>query len=111
MTYHSKEAASFNSKAMSAIFNVVSIEEFKRISNVEIAHTVWNILETVHEGIKAVKINKLQQLTSRFESIRMFDDDTFDKFFAKLNDIANSAFLIWMKFMINLRLLGRFLDH
>ena len=34
------EAASFNSKTMNAIFNVVSIEEFKRISNVEITHTV-----------------------------------------------------------------------
>ena len=32
-----KEATSFNSKAMNAIFNAVSMEEFKRISNVEIA--------------------------------------------------------------------------
>ena len=55
-----KEAASFNSKAMNAIFNAISMEEFKRISNVEIAHTAWNILQAVHEGTKAVKINKLQ---------------------------------------------------
>ena len=34
-----KEAAAFNSKAMNAIFNDVSMEEFKRISNVEVAHT------------------------------------------------------------------------
>ena len=54
-----KEVASFNSKAMNAIFNVVSMEEFKRISNVEIAHTTWNILQIVHEGTKAVKINKM----------------------------------------------------
>ena len=39
-----KEAAAFNSKAMNAIFNAVSKEEFKRISNVEVAHTAWNIL-------------------------------------------------------------------
>ena len=45
---------------MNAIFNVVSMEEFKRISNVEVAHTTGNILQTVHEGTKAVKINKLQ---------------------------------------------------
>ena len=32
-----KEVAAFNSKAMNAIFNIVSIEEFKRISNVEVA--------------------------------------------------------------------------
>ena len=39
-----------------------------------------------------MKTNKLQQLTSRFESIRMADDETFDEFYAKLNDIVNSAF-------------------
>ncbi|XP_075665564.1 uncharacterized protein LOC142635260 [Castanea sativa] len=87
-----KEAASFNSNAMNVIFNAVSMEEFNRISNVEIAHTAWNILQTVHEGTKAVKINKLQQLTSRFESIRMFEDESFDEFYAKLNDIVNFAF-------------------
>ena len=77
---------------MNAIFNVVSMEEFKRISNVEVAHTAWNILQTVHKGTKVVKINKLQQLTSRFESIRMSDDESFDEFYAKLNDIVNSTY-------------------
>ena len=46
----------------------------------------------MHEGTKVVKINKLQQLTYRFKSIRMADDDTFNKFYAKLNDIVNSTF-------------------
>ena len=67
------------------------MEEFKRIFNVEIAHTAWNILQIVHEGTKAVKI-KLQQLTTRFESIRMFDDKSFGEFYTKLNDIVNSAY-------------------
>ena len=55
-TIAQKEAANFNSKAMNAIFNVVSMGEFKRISNVKIAHTTWNILQIVHEGTKAVKL-------------------------------------------------------
>ena len=54
-----KEVATFNSKAMNAIFNVVSMEKFKRISNVEVAHTAWNTLQIVNEGTKAIKINKL----------------------------------------------------
>ena len=87
-----KEATAFNSKATNAIFNVVSMEEFKRISNVEVPHTAWNILQTVHEGTKAVKINKLQQLTTRFESIRMSNDECFDEFYGKLNNIVNSAY-------------------
>ena len=55
-----KKATTFNSKAMNGFFNTISVEEFKRISNVEVAHTAWNILKTVHEGINAIKINKLQ---------------------------------------------------
>ena len=87
-----KEAATFNSKVINAIYNTVSIEEFKKISNVEVVHIAWNILQTMHEGTKAVKINKLQQLTTRFESIRMSDDECFDEFYAKLNDIVNFAY-------------------
>ena len=109
-TTDQKEVVSFNGKAMNAIFNVISMEEFKRVSNVEIAHTTWNILQTKHEGTKAVKINKLQQLTSRFESIRMFGDESF------MNSMLNwmilaIILLIWVKFMTNLKLLGKFLDH
>ena len=67
---------------MNTIFNAVFMEEFKRISNVEVAHTAWNILQTVHEGTKVVKINKLQQS----------DDESFAEFYAKLKDIVNSAY-------------------
>ena len=77
---------------MNAIFNAVYMKKFKRISNVEVAHTAWNILKIVHEGTNAVKINKLQHLTTRFESIRMSDDECLDEFYAKLNDIVNSAY-------------------
>ena len=51
-----------------------------------------NILQTVHEGTKAIKINKLQQLTTRFESIETSDDESFDEFYAKLNDVVNFAY-------------------
>ena len=104
-----KKAATFSSKAMNAIFNAVSVEEFKRISNIKVAYTAWNILQIVHEGTKVVKINKLQQLTTKFESIRMSDDECFDKFYAKLNDIVNSTYNLG-EIYDQLRLLGRFLD-
>ena len=104
-----KDATAFNSKAMNTICNAVSIEEFKRMSNVEVAYTACNILQTVHEGIKAIKINKLQQLTSKFESIRMSDDESFDNYMLSLM-ILLILHIIWVKSMINLKLLGRFLD-
>ena len=46
----------------------------------------------MHEGTKAVKINKLQQLTTRFESIWISDDESFDEFYAKPNNIVNFAY-------------------
>ena len=54
-----KEVVACNSKAMNAIFNAVFMEEFKIILNVEVVHIACNILQTVHEGTKVVKINKL----------------------------------------------------
>ena len=71
--------------------NAIFMEEFKRISNVEVTHTAWNILQTVHECTKAVKVNKLQQLTTGFKNIRMSNDECFDEFYVKLNDIVNFA--------------------
>ena len=67
-------------------------EEFKKISSTEVAKEAWTILETTYEGTKAIKIVKLQRLTSSFEEIRMKEDETFDEFYAKLKDIVNCAF-------------------
>ena len=51
-----KEAAIFNSKVMNAIFNAISMEEFKRISNIEVAHTTRNILQTVHKAQRQLRL-------------------------------------------------------
>ncbi|CAI9771535.1 unnamed protein product [Fraxinus pennsylvanica] len=58
----------------------------------ETVKEVWDILTTTHEGTKTVKNSKLQMLTTKFEEIRMKDDESFDEFYAKLNDIVNSIF-------------------
>ena len=39
-----------------------------------------------------VKDSKLQRLTTSFEGIKMEEDESFNKFYAKLKDIVNSAF-------------------
>ena len=84
--------ANFNSRTLNALFCGVTNKEFKKISSTEVAKEAWTILETNYKGTKAVKTVKLQRLTSRFEEIRMEEDETFDKFYAKLKDIVNSAF-------------------
>ena len=37
-----------------------------------------------------MKTSKLQILTTRFEELRMSEDESFDSFIAKLSDIVNS---------------------
>ena len=85
-------ATNFNNRVLNALFCGVTNEEFKKISSTEVAKEAQTILETTYEGTKAVKTVKLQKLTSTFEEIRMEEDETFDKFYAKLKDIVNSAF-------------------
>ena len=86
------KAANFNSRVLNALFCGVTNEEFKKISTTEVAKEAWTILETTYKSTMAVKIVKLQRLTSSFEEIRMAEDETFDEFYAKLKDIVNSAF-------------------
>lgn len=56
------------------------------------AKEAWDTLEVTHGGTREVKASKLQMLTSRFEEIRMSEDETFDEFYARSNDIVNSSF-------------------
>ena len=77
---------------MNALFSAVTNEEFEKISFREIAKEAWTILQTTYKGTKAVKDSKFQRLTTSFEEIKMEEDESFDKFYAKLKDIVNSAF-------------------
>ena len=53
------KATKYNSRALNAIFNVVTNKEFKEISSIEIAKEAWTILQMTYEGTKAVKDSKL----------------------------------------------------
>ena len=86
------KVANFNSRALNAIFSVVTNEEFKKISSTETTKEAWTILQTTYEGTKAVKNSKLQRLTMSFEEIKIEGDESFNEFNAKLKDIVNSAF-------------------
>ena len=80
--------ANANSKAINAIFYGVSLNQFHRISYVKTAKEAWTIFETTYEGTKKFKDAKLQMLTTRFEELKMGDDEAFDSFYGKLNEIV-----------------------
>ena len=80
--------ANANSKAINTIFCGVSPNEFHKILHVKIAKEAWTILEITYEGTKKVKDTKLQMLTTKFEELKMGDDEAFDSFYGKLNEIV-----------------------
>ena len=90
-------AANANSKALNAIFCGVSPDEFHKISHVTIAKEEWQILETTYEGTKKVKGTKLQMLTTRFEELKMSEDQSFDSFYGKLNEVVIGKFSLGEK--------------
>ena len=45
-------------------------------------------METTYEGTKKVKDTKLQMLTTRFEELKMSEDESFDSFYGKLNEVV-----------------------
>ena len=49
-------------------------------------------METTYEGTKKVKDTKLQMLTTRFEEHRMSEDESFDSFYSKLNEVVISKY-------------------
>ena len=86
--------AHYNFKAFNAIFATIDVNQFKLISACESAREAWIILENAHEGTSAVKISKLQMLASKFENLRMLEDESINDFNSKLCEIANEAFTL-----------------
>ena len=52
----------------------------------------WQILETTYEGTKKVKDTKLKMLTTRFEELKMSEDESFNSFYGKLNEVVIGKF-------------------
>ena len=49
-------------------------------------------METTYEGTKMVKDTKLQMLTIRFEELKMSEDESFDSFYGKQNEVVIGKF-------------------
>ncbi|CAM8999045.1 unnamed protein product [Rhodiola kirilowii] len=89
-----KSAEAANSKAMNAIFSGVDGKNFKMIFTCAIAKTAWDILQTAHEGTTKVKISRMEMVTSKFENLRMQEDETIADFNTRVLDIANEAYAL-----------------
>ena len=86
------KASNFNSRALNALLNVVTNEEFKKISSTKTAKEAWTIPQTTNERTKVVKDSKIQRHTTNFKEIKIEKDEMFNEFYVKLKDIVNSTF-------------------
>ncbi|KAI3470733.1 hypothetical protein Pfo_027396 [Paulownia fortunei] len=92
------ELASYNSKALNAIFSAVDSNQFRLIATCETAKEAWDILQVAYEGTASVRLSKLQMLAFRFENLRMEDNKTIVDFNAKLCDITNECHALGEKY-------------
>ncbi|XP_073051200.1 uncharacterized protein [Primulina eburnea] len=83
--------SNFNSKALNAIFTSVDINMFSLITNCISAKEAWDILQKHCEGSESVRRTKLRMLTSKFESLRMEENETIMEYDRRLREIANEA--------------------
>lgn len=65
----------------------------------KIVKEIWDILETTHKETKTIKNSKLQMLTTGFEEIKMKDNESFNEFYAKLNNKVKSSFNLGEKIL------------
>jgi hypothetical protein len=78
-----------NSKALNALFNGVDKNMFRQIKKCTGAKEAWEILRTAYEGTSKVKSSRIQLLTTKFESLKMKEDETIQDYYVNVLDIAN----------------------
>src|ERR1051325_7227326 len=78
-----------NSKALNALFNGIDRNIFRLVHQCELAKDVWDTLKTTHEGTSRVKMSRLKMLTTKFENLKMKEDETIHEFHMNILEIAN----------------------
>ena len=76
---------------MNALFNGVDKNISRLINTCTVAKDAWEILRITHEGTSKVKMSRLQLLTTKFENLRMKDDESIHDFHMNILDIANTS--------------------
>jgi len=84
------ELALENLKALNALFHGVDKNMFRLIKQCIVAKNAWEILKTTHEGTTKVKSAKLPLLTTKFENLKMLEDESIQDYHLNILDIVNA---------------------
>ncbi|XP_050935354.1 uncharacterized protein LOC127144011 isoform X1 [Cucumis melo] len=94
-----EQASVGNVRALNAIFNGVDLNVFKLINSCSTAKEAWKTLEVAYEGTSKVKISRLQLITSKFEALRMTEDESVLDYNKRVLEIANESLLLSEKIL------------
>ena len=92
-----EQASVGNARAINAIFNGMDLNVFKLINSCTTAKEAWKILEVAYEGTSKVKISRLQLITSKFEALKMTEDESVSEYNERVLEIANDSLLLGEK--------------
>lgn len=81
-----------NDKALVAISDGVDKNMFRLINLYIEAKEAWEVLNIAHEGTSMVRMSRLQLLTTKFENLRVLEDESMFEFNICLHYIANNYF-------------------
>jgi hypothetical protein len=66
-------------------------EEFNRVDDLDLAKNIWNTLWMAHKGSKPMRMANIEMLEGQLNRFVMFDDETPQEIFNKLNKMVNKA--------------------
>ncbi|KAA0053529.1 gag-pol polyprotein [Cucumis melo var. makuwa] len=89
-----EQASVGNARALNPILNGVDLNVFKLINFCSTAKEAWRILEVAYKGTSKVKISKLQLITSKFEALKMSEDESVSEYNERVLEITNESLLL-----------------
>jgi hypothetical protein len=79
-----------NSKAMCAILGGLTGEDFVKVMHCTTAKAMWDKLRNIYEGDVKVRKAKLQTHRSKFEQLKMKDDEDIAGYLLRVDDVVNT---------------------
>ena len=70
---------------------------YKLINSCTTTKEAWKIREVAYEGTSKVKISRLQLITSKFEALKMTEDESVSEYNERVLEIANDSLLLGEK--------------
>ena len=85
-----RRMAQLNAKAINALYYVLSVNEFNRISSCSSAKEIWDRLEVTHEETNHVKETKINMLVHKYELFKMEPTESITCMYTRFIDIVNN---------------------